>query len=83
MSRIDSVRLAAQKSAARSLSHSVGNVMASDAFFPFGDGIEEAHRAGIKAIIQPGGSKNDAEIIAIVERYNMAMAFTGIRQFKH
>ncbi len=58
-------------------------VMASDAFFPFRDSIDEAHKAGVKAIIQPGGSINDKEIIAACDEYNIAMFFTNIRHFKH
>lgn len=61
----------------------VGSVMASDAFFPFRDGIDAAAKAGITAVIQPGGSMRDAEVIAAADEANIAMLFTGIRHFKH
>ncbi len=79
MSRVDSVRLSIEKSrpAAR------GSVLASDAFFPFRDGIDEAAKAGITAIIQPGGSVRDAEVIEAADEHGIAMIFTGIRHFKH
>jgi phosphoribosylaminoimidazolecarboxamide formyltransferase/IMP cyclohydrolase len=57
--------------------------MASDAFFPFRDGIDEAAKAGITAIVQPGGSIRDKEIIAAADEHGMAMVFTGVRHFKH
>ncbi|MBF0290952.1 MAG: bifunctional phosphoribosylaminoimidazolecarboxamide formyltransferase/IMP cyclohydrolase, partial [Nitrospinae bacterium] len=60
-----------------------GAVMASDAFFPFRDGIDEAGKAGITAVIQPGGSVRDDEVIAAADEYGMAMVFTGIRHFRH
>jgi phosphoribosylaminoimidazolecarboxamide formyltransferase/IMP cyclohydrolase len=60
-----------------------GSVMASDAFFPFADCVEAAHRAGITAIIQPGGSIRDQESIETANKYNISMIFTGIRHFKH
>lgn len=60
-----------------------GSVMASDAFFPFSDCIEEAHRAGITAVIQPGGSKNDRDSVELANKYGISMMFTGIRHFKH
>jgi phosphoribosylaminoimidazolecarboxamide formyltransferase/IMP cyclohydrolase len=60
-----------------------GAVMASDAFFPFRDGIDEAAKAGITAIVQPGGSIRDKEIIAAADEHGMAMVFTGVRHFKH
>ncbi|MBC7240591.1 MAG: bifunctional phosphoribosylaminoimidazolecarboxamide formyltransferase/IMP cyclohydrolase, partial [Chloroflexi bacterium] len=60
-----------------------GAVLASDAFFPFPDTVEEAARAGISAIIQPGGSVRDEEAIATADRYGLAMIFTGRRHFKH
>jgi len=82
MSRVDSVRLALEK--ARELRHDPeGAVLASDAFFPFADGPELALGAGIAAIIQPGGSKRDAEVIAAVEEAGAAMVFTGRRHFRH
>ena len=58
-------------------------MLASDAFFPFADGVEEAARAGIRAVIQPGGSVKDPEVIAAADRAGLAMVFTGIRQFRH
>ena len=60
-----------------------GAVLASDAFFPFGDVVEEAHKAGIKAIVQPGGSIRDQESIDLCNKYGIAMIFTGDRHFKH
>jgi phosphoribosylaminoimidazolecarboxamide formyltransferase / IMP cyclohydrolase len=82
MSRVDSVKLAATK--ARDLKHSLqGTVVGSDAFFPFPDGVEEAARAGATAIVQPGGSVRDAEVIAAANKLHLAMMFTGIRHFKH
>lgn len=79
MSRVDSMIIAGEKSAGRQ----EGGVVASDAFFPFPDAIEEAARKGIKAIIQPGGSIRDAEVIEMADKYGIAMVFTGVRHFKH
>jgi phosphoribosylaminoimidazolecarboxamide formyltransferase/IMP cyclohydrolase len=79
MSRVDSVKIAVAK-AQRSLH---GTVVASDAFFPFSDGVEEAARAGATAVIQPGGSVKDPDVIATADRLGMAMVFTGIRHFLH
>jgi phosphoribosylaminoimidazolecarboxamide formyltransferase/IMP cyclohydrolase len=79
MSRVDSVKLAGMKAQLPT----AGCVMASDAFFPFRDGIDEAARAGITAIIQPGGSVRDEEVVAAANEHNMAMVFTGMRHFKH
>lgn len=79
MSRVDAVRLGTMK-APGSLK---GSVLASDAFFPFRDGIDEAAKAGISAVIQPGGSVRDAEVVAACEEHNIAMVFTGIRHFRH
>ena len=79
MSRVDSVKIAAQKAGARAK----GATLASDAFFPKEDGIEEAARAGVKAIIQPGGSVRDKEVIAVADKLGIAMVFTGLRHFKH
>jgi len=82
MSRVDSVKLAATK--ARDLGHSLeGTVVASDAFFPFPDGVEEAAKAGATAVVQPGGSVRDAEVVAAANRLGLAMLFTGIRHFRH
>ena len=58
-------------------------MLASDAFFPFPDGVEEAACAGVRAIIQPGGSVKDAEVIAAADRHEVAMVLTGVRQFRH
>jgi phosphoribosylaminoimidazolecarboxamide formyltransferase / IMP cyclohydrolase len=60
-----------------------GSVMASDAFFPFRDGLDAAAEYGIHAVIQPGGSKKDAEIIAAADEHGMAMVLTGMRHFRH
>lgn len=79
MSRVDSVKIAAM----RAQLPVAGSVMASDAFFPFRDGIDEAAKNGIIAVIQPGGSVRDQEVIAAAEEQNIAMVFTGIRHFKH
>ena len=82
MSRVDSVRLAVTK--ARELKHDLaGTVVGSDAFFPFPDGVEEAARAGATAIVQPGGSVRDADVIAAASRLGLAMMFTGVRHFRH
>ncbi len=82
MSRVDSVRVACQKAAAAGLS-TQGSVLASDAFFPFDDNVHHAAEAGIAAIIQPGGSIRDADVIAAANSYGMALTFTGIRHFRH
>jgi phosphoribosylaminoimidazolecarboxamide formyltransferase/IMP cyclohydrolase len=82
MSRVDSSMLAVHK--ARSAGHEVaGAVLASDAFFPFRDGVDEAAKAGVSAIIQPGGSVRDAEVIAAADEHGLAMVLTGKRQFRH
>ncbi len=82
MSRVDAVRLGATKG--RESNHSLeGTVVASDAFFPFPDGVEEAAKAGATAIVQPGGSMRDAEVIAAANRLDLAMLFTGVRHFRH
>ncbi len=82
MSRVDSSFLAVHK--ARQQGHDPrGSVLASDAFFPFADGVEEAAAAGITAIIQPGGSVRDAEVIAAADKHQIAMVITGKRQFRH
>jgi len=79
MSRVDSVKIAVLK-AQESLA---GSAVASDAFFPFPDGVEEAGRAGATSVIQPGGSVRDEEVIAAADRLGMAMVFTGVRHFRH
>ncbi len=84
MSRVDSVKLGAMK--ARDLGHGErlkGSVVASDAFFPFPDGVEEAAKVGATAVIQPGGSVRDPEVIDAADRLGLAMVFTGIRHFRH
>jgi phosphoribosylaminoimidazolecarboxamide formyltransferase/IMP cyclohydrolase len=60
-----------------------GSVVASDAFFPFADGVKEAARHGITAVIQPGGSVRDEDVIAAADRLGLAMVFTGVRHFRH
>jgi phosphoribosylaminoimidazolecarboxamide formyltransferase/IMP cyclohydrolase len=79
MSRVDSVKLGAM----RAQLPVEGSVLASDAFFPFRDGVDEAARHGITAVIQPGGSVRDEEVIAAANEHNLAMVLTGIRHFKH
>jgi phosphoribosylaminoimidazolecarboxamide formyltransferase/IMP cyclohydrolase len=81
-SRVDASFLAIHK--ARQQGHDpAGAVLASDAFFPFPDGVEEAAQAGVRAIIQPGGSVKDAEVIAAADQHDLAMVLTGTRQFRH
>ena len=82
MSRVYSARIAGIKAADEGLDVS-GAVMASDAFFPFRDGIDNAAAVGICAVIQPGGSKNDHEVIAAADEHDLAMVFTGVRHFRH
>jgi phosphoribosylaminoimidazolecarboxamide formyltransferase/IMP cyclohydrolase len=79
MSRVDSVKLAVMKAQ----SFLQGSIVASDAFFPFPDGVEEAAKAGAVAVIQPGGSVRDTDVIAAADRLGMAMVFTGMRHFLH
>jgi phosphoribosylaminoimidazolecarboxamide formyltransferase/IMP cyclohydrolase len=79
MSRVDSVKLGAM----RAQLPIAGSVLASDAFFPFRDGLDEAAKHGITAVIQPGGSMRDAEAIAAADEHDLAMVFTGVRHFKH
>ncbi len=89
MSRVDSVRIAAAKaaeagnSAGLAQSPAIGSVLASDAYFPFADGLEAAIEAGVTAVIQPGGSVRDREVIAAADAAGIAMVFTGIRHFRH
>ncbi len=88
-SRVDSVKIAAQKAVGMGRAAGLaepptrGSVVASDAFYPFADGLEAAIAAGATAAIQPGGSRRDAEVIAAADRAGMAMVFTGIRHFRH
>jgi phosphoribosylaminoimidazolecarboxamide formyltransferase/IMP cyclohydrolase len=89
MNRVDAVRIAAARAAeaarAAGLSQpaTVGSVLASDAFFPFADGVEAAIEAGVTAVIQPGGSTRDAQVIAAADAAGIAMVFTGMRHFRH
>ena len=82
MSRVYSAKIAGIKAADEGLEVK-GSVMASDAFFPFRDGIDAAAEAGISAIIQPGGSMRDQEVIDAADEHGMAMVFTSMRHFKH
>jgi phosphoribosylaminoimidazolecarboxamide formyltransferase/IMP cyclohydrolase len=79
MSRVDSVKLGAMKAQLPL----TGSALASDAFFPFRDGVDEAARHGVTAIIQPGGSMRDKEVIEAANEHKLAMVFTGMRHFKH
>lgn len=79
MSRVDSVKVGAMKA----ILPLAGTVLASDAFFPFPDGVEEAAKHGVTAVIQPGGSVRDQEVIAAANLLNLAMVFTGVRHFRH
>ena len=79
MSRVDSTRLAVMKAQCSTQ----GTVLASDAMFPFRDGVDTGAEAGAIAIIQPGGSIRDQEVIAAADEYNIAMVFTGMRHFRH
>jgi phosphoribosylaminoimidazolecarboxamide formyltransferase/IMP cyclohydrolase len=89
MSRVDSSRIAAWKAreaaeaAGLSEPATVGSVVASDAFFPFADGLMAAVDAGATAVIQPGGSMRDDEVIAAADKAGIAMVFTGMRHFRH
>ena len=82
MNRVDSVRIAAMRAERFELDLK-GSAVASDAFFPFRDNVDEAAGFGVSAIIQPGGSIKDGESIAAANEHGIAMAFTGIRHFKH
>jgi phosphoribosylaminoimidazolecarboxamide formyltransferase/IMP cyclohydrolase len=79
MNRVDSVRIAVRRAGERAR----GAVLGSDAFFPFPDGVEVAAEAGVTAIIQPGGSMRDADVIAMADQWGIAMVFTGERHFLH
>jgi phosphoribosylaminoimidazolecarboxamide formyltransferase/IMP cyclohydrolase len=86
---VDSTRIAAWKAAEAAKAAGLaapltqGSVVASDAFFPFADGLEAAAAAGATAVIQPGGSVRDAEVIAAADAAGLAMVFTGMRHFRH
>jgi phosphoribosylaminoimidazolecarboxamide formyltransferase/IMP cyclohydrolase len=80
MSRVDSVKIATLKAAPGSLQ---GSAVASDAFFPFRDGLDALAEAGAVAVVQPGGSVKDAEVIAAADEHGIAMVFTGKRHFRH
>jgi phosphoribosylaminoimidazolecarboxamide formyltransferase/IMP cyclohydrolase len=82
MSRVDSTRIAAIKAKNAGLSL-VGSVAASDAFFPFRDGLDVIAKAGARAVIQPGGSMRDDEVIAAADEHGIAMVVTGMRHFRH
>jgi phosphoribosylaminoimidazolecarboxamide formyltransferase/IMP cyclohydrolase len=78
-SRVDSVKIAAARGG-----HALkGSAVASDAFFPFRDGLDALGQAGAGAVIQPGGSVRDAEVIAAADEFGIAMVFTGVRHFRH
>jgi phosphoribosylaminoimidazolecarboxamide formyltransferase/IMP cyclohydrolase len=79
MSRVDSVKIGAMKA----VLPLTGTVIGSDAFFPFRDGIDAAARAGVTAVIQPGGSVRDEEVVAAATEHGMAMVLTGVRHFRH
>jgi phosphoribosylaminoimidazolecarboxamide formyltransferase/IMP cyclohydrolase len=82
MSRVDSARIAAMKAQNAGLSLA-GSVVASDAFFPFRDGLDVLAAAGARAVVQPGGSLRDEEVIAAADEHGIAMMFTGVRHFRH
>jgi phosphoribosylaminoimidazolecarboxamide formyltransferase/IMP cyclohydrolase len=82
MSRVDSSKIAALKARDAGLDLQ-GASIASDAFFPFRDGLDTVAELGIKSVIQPGGSKRDAEVIAAADEHGIAMVFTGMRHFRH
>jgi phosphoribosylaminoimidazolecarboxamide formyltransferase / IMP cyclohydrolase len=79
MSRVDSVKLGAMKA----ILPLNGTVVASDAYFPFADGVEEAVKNGATAFVEPGGSIRDEEVIAAADKLGVAMVFTGVRHFRH
>jgi phosphoribosylaminoimidazolecarboxamide formyltransferase/IMP cyclohydrolase len=79
MSRVDSTHMAIRKAGDRSQ----GSVLASDAFFPFRDNLDEAAKAGVTAVVQPGGSMRDADSVAACDEHGLAMICTGVRHFRH
>jgi phosphoribosylaminoimidazolecarboxamide formyltransferase/IMP cyclohydrolase len=80
MSRVDAAKVAVMKAAAGALK---GSVAASDAYFPFRDGLDAVALAGATAVVQPGGSMRDAEVVAAADEHGLAMVFTGRRHFRH
>ncbi len=82
-SRVDAVKISIMKANQGNENKSINSVLASDAFFPFRDGIDEAAKGGISAVIQPGGSIRDKEVIDACNEHNIAMVFTNIRHFLH
>ena len=82
MSRVDSSRIAVQKAGDAGLDLT-GAALASDAFFPFRDGVDAAAAAGVRAIVQPGGSVRDEEVVEAADEHGIAMVFTGRRLFRH
>jgi phosphoribosylaminoimidazolecarboxamide formyltransferase/IMP cyclohydrolase len=83
MSRVDAVSVARMKAGSQGGSGLAGSVAASDAFFPFRDGLDAVAAAGATAVVQPGGSVRDAEVIAAADEHGLAMVFTGMRHFRH
>jgi phosphoribosylaminoimidazolecarboxamide formyltransferase/IMP cyclohydrolase len=84
MSRVDAVKVAVMKAgAAQPPIPLQGSVVASDAFFPFRDGLDAIAKAGATAVVQPGGSVRDREVIAAADEHGLAMVFTGMRHFRH
>jgi phosphoribosylaminoimidazolecarboxamide formyltransferase/IMP cyclohydrolase len=83
VSRVDAVNVATMKAAAGSSDLLKGSVAASDAFFPFRDGLDAVAAAGATAVVQPGGSVRDQEVIAAADEHGLAMVFTGRRHFRH
>jgi phosphoribosylaminoimidazolecarboxamide formyltransferase/IMP cyclohydrolase len=79
MARVNSARLAAEFTGGRAK----GSVLASDAFFPFRDSIDQAAKVGVKAVIEPGGSKRDDEVIQAADEHGIPLIFTGTRHFRH
>jgi phosphoribosylaminoimidazolecarboxamide formyltransferase/IMP cyclohydrolase len=79
MSRVVSVQIACEKAGERAR----GSVLASDAFFPFADGVQAAAKAGVTAVAQPGGSVRDADVVAAADELGLAMVITGVRHFRH
>ena len=82
MSRVDSCEIAVRKARQAGLALD-GTAAASDAFFPFRDGLDALAHAGVRAVVQPGGSKNDPELVAAADEHGIAMLLTGVRHFRH